>query len=64
MNYVLFMEEDLRQHFFVLQEKDGSHSAYIRFAGFENKEQAQYLIDTIIAELGMIKTETLKVTYH
>ena len=64
MNYVLFMEEDLTKHFFVLEEKDGSHSAYIRFAGFENKEQAQYLIDTIIAELGMIKTETLQITYH
>ena len=58
------MEEMLNHHFFVLQEKDKSFSAYIRFAGFLTKEEAQFLIDTIIEELGMVKTQTEKITYH
>jgi|TARA_B100000035_G_C20968346_1_gene539851 uncharacterized protein (DUF779 family) len=50
----------LKQHFFVLEEKDGTHSAYIRFAGFADKKQAQFIIDSIIHELGMIKVDQVE----
>ena len=36
------------------------HSAYIRFAGFADKKQAQFIIDSIIHELGMIKVDQVE----
>ena len=58
------MENDMRQHFFVLEEKDGTHSAYIRFAGFKDKKEAQFVIDSIMAELGLLRVEIKQPTYH
>lgn len=55
---------DMKQYFFVLEEKDGTHSAYIRFAGFQDKKDAQFVIDSIMAELGLVKFDTQAPTYH
>ena len=54
---LIHMNEDLKKNFFILEEKDGTHSAYIRFGGFTDKKEAQFVIDTIMIELGLIKVE-------
>tara|TARA_R110000803_G_C11985343_1_gene321220 strand:+ start:182 stop:355 length:174 start_codon:yes stop_codon:yes gene_type:complete len=57
------MDNDVIHNFFIIEEKDGSHSAILKFANFINKKEAQQLIDDICEELGYIKT-TLVYTIH
>lgn len=61
---LISMEEDYKKNFFIVNEKDGSFSAYIRFGGFPTKDDAQFVIDTILAELGLAKTELILPTLH
>ena len=57
------MDNDVIHNFFIIEEKDGSHSAILKFANFIDKKEAQQLIDDICEELGYIKT-TLVYTIH
>lgn len=58
------MEDDLKKNFFIVNEKDGTFSAYIRFAGFPTELDAQFVIDAILIELGMKKGEISEPTFH
>lgn len=56
------MEED--KTFFIIEEKDGSHSALLKFGNFETKEDAEVLVNSIIHELGYINKGVIYPTYH
>tara|TARA_R110000796_G_scaffold198700_1_gene315047 strand:- start:163 stop:333 length:171 start_codon:yes stop_codon:yes gene_type:complete len=56
------MEED--KTFLIVEEKDGTHSAVLKFANFETKEDAEILVNSIINDLGFINKGVIYPTYH
>ena len=58
----LSMEQD--KTFFIIEEKDGSHTAVLKFANFETKEEAECVVNNIIHELGYINRGVIYPTYH
>tara|TARA_R100000781_G_C4011675_1_gene103909 strand:- start:386 stop:556 length:171 start_codon:yes stop_codon:yes gene_type:complete len=56
------MEQD--KTFFIIEEKDGSHTAVLKFANFETKEEAECVVNNIIHELGYINRGVIYPTYH
>ncbi len=66
MKYVLLMKDnDLYEpNFYIIEEKDGSHSVILKFANFTDKKQAEELADSIFRELNYIKIDYKPITYH
>jgi len=60
------MYEDYTNNFFILEEKDGTFSAVIKFGGHSTKDDAQFIIDAILVELGLqrIPINKTKDTIH
>lgn len=56
--------EEVTQNFIIIEEKDGSHSAILKFANFPDKKQAEALIDEILSELGLYRVDGNLITYH
>tara|TARA_R110002020_G_scaffold192326_5_gene392484 strand:- start:184 stop:354 length:171 start_codon:yes stop_codon:yes gene_type:complete len=56
------MEED--KTFLIIEEKDGTHSAVLKFGNFETKEDAEVLVNSVIAELGYFNRGVIYPTYH
>lgn len=56
------MEED--KTFFIIEEKDGTHSAVLKFGNFETKEDAEVLVNSVITELGYFNRGVIYPTYH
>ena len=59
----LGMEKD-NNNFFIIEEKNGTHSAILKFANFISREDAQDLIDSIVTELGYVGTIIEPYTKH
>jgi hypothetical protein len=51
-------------NFFIVEEKDGSHSAILKFANFTDKKQAEEVVDSILKELSLIRVDYEPITYH